>query len=340
MKSQMNAVRVHELGSPAVLRYEETATPQPADDEVRVRIHAAGVNPAECGFREGISIDVPLIPEFITQYSKYLLVRFGPLSLDFPWIPGWDIAGVIDEVGTDVSEFAPGDGVYGMTPLPGDGGAYAEAVTVPPAQLRPKPVSLSFEEAAGVPMAGGTAWRSMRLTDLQADQRILIHAAAGGVGHFAVQFAKHRGAHVIGTASGSNEAYLRDLGVDEFVNYREERFEEVIEPVDVVIDLIGDDTFDRSLDVLKRGGVIDNFPLDASRKQKRAADKRDIRVIQADSGDPAWLEDITELIDDGTVTPTLDTVFPLADARAAQELSEEGHARGKIILKVREGVGN
>ncbi|MFH5843403.1 NADP-dependent oxidoreductase [Haladaptatus sp. CMAA 1909] len=315
----MKAVRVHEFGDVSNLRYEEIETSEPAADEVRVRIHAAGVNPVDYKIRQG-----------------------APFPIDLPWIPGWDIAGVVDEVGTDESEFEPGDEVYGILPFPGDGGAYAEAVTVSPTEgkLSQKPESLSFEEAAAVPMAGLTAWRSMQLTDLQAGQRILIHAAAGGVGHFAVQFAKHRGAHVIGTASGSNEEFLRDLGVDEFVNYREERFEDAVEPVDVVIDAIGGDTFTRSLEIVKESGVIDNLPLNLTPEQEVAADGHGIRVVQADTLDREWLDEITEVLDDGTVAPTLDTVFPLAEAQQAHELSEEGHVRGKIVLKTSEGDEN
>ncbi|WP_231187201.1 NADP-dependent oxidoreductase [Haladaptatus sp. DYF46] len=315
----MKAVRVHEFGDVSNLRYEEIETSEPAADEVRVRIHAAGVNPVDYKIRQG-----------------------APFPIDLPWIPGWDIAGVVDEVGTDVSGFELGEEVYGILPFPGDGGAYAEAVTISPTEgkLGQKPASLSFEEAAAVPMAGLTAWRSMQLTDLQAGQRILIHAAAGGVGHFAVQFAKHRGAHVIGTASGSNEEFLRDLGVDEFVNYREERFEDAVEPVDVVIDAIGGDTFTRSLEIVKESGVIDNLPLNLTPEQEAAADGHGVRLVQADTFDRNWLEDISEFLDDGTVAPTLDTVFPLAEARHAHELSEEGHVRGKIVLKTSDGDEN
>ncbi|WP_231186746.1 NADP-dependent oxidoreductase [Haladaptatus sp. DYF46] len=313
----MNAIRIHEFGDVSNLQYEEIETPEPADDEVRVRIHAVGVNPADCKIRQG-----------------------APFPIELPWIPGWDIAGVVDEVGSAVTEFEPDDEVYGFLPFPGEGGAYAEAVTVSPTNISRKPDSLSFEEAAGIPMAGLTAWRSLKLTDLEAGQRVLVHAAAGGVGHFAVQFAKHQGAHVIGTASGSNEEYLRDLGVDEFVNYREERFEDTVEPVDVVIDAIGGDTFTRSIEITKEGGVIDNLPLNVTSEQEEAADAHGVRVIQSDTGDPEWLNEISELLEAGTVVPTVDTVFPLVEARVAHELSEGGHARGKIILKPSGGIEN
>lgn len=313
----MNAIRIHEFGDVSNLQYEEIETPEPADNEVRVRIHAVGVNPADCKIRQG-----------------------APFPIELPLIPGWDIAGVVDEVGSAVTEFEPDDEVYGFLPFPSEGGAYAEAVTVSPTNSSRKPDSLSFEEAAGVPMAGETAWRSLILTDLEAGQRVLVHAAAGGVGHFAVQFAKHQGAHVIGTASGSNEEYLRDLGVDEFVNYREERFEDTVEPVDVVIDAIGGDTFTRSIEITKEGGVIDNLPLNVTSEQEGAADAHGVRVIQSDTGDPEWLNEISELLEAGTVVPTVDTVFPLVEARVAHELSEGGHARGKIILKPSGGIEN
>ena len=285
-----------------------------AADEVRVQVHAASVNPIDWKTRNGSGIPV-----------------------EFPWIVGWDVAGVVDEAGADVSEFGVGDEVYGLVQFPGGGGAYAEAIAVPASELMLMPESLSFKEAAGVPMVALTAWQALDAADVRADRRVLVHAAAGGVGHFAVQFAKQRGAHVIGTASSSNEEYLRELGVDEYVNYRERQFEDAIEPVDAVIDTIGGETFERSLEILKDGEVIDKLPSDPTPEQQEMADDYNVQAIHTNvRWNRDWFKDITELIENGAVTPTIDTVFPLAEAQRAHELSEEGHVRGKVVLKTRE----
>jgi NADPH:quinone reductase-like Zn-dependent oxidoreductase len=311
----MEAIRIHEYGDTEVLQNEDVATPEPTDDEVRLRVHAAGVNPVDWKTRQGSAFPV-----------------------DFPWTVGWDVAGVVDEVGANVDEFEPGDEVYGLVGFPSNGGAYAEAIVASPAELMRKPASLSFEEAAGVPMAALTAWQVLQVTDVRSGRRVLVHAAAGGVGHFAVQFAKQRGAHVIGTASGPNEEYLRDLGVDEYVNYREERFEDAIEPVDAVIDTVGGETFDRSLEILTEGGTIDTIAGGLTTEQEEMAEEHGVEALNTTVGDwkREWFEDITDLLADGTVTPTIDTVIPLANAREAHKLSENGHVRGKVVLNVGE----
>jgi NADPH:quinone reductase-like Zn-dependent oxidoreductase len=306
----MKAVRIHEYGSPDVLRYEDVDEPEPAADEVRVRVRAAGVNPVDWMTRKG-------------------LVERDEL----PWTVGWDAAGVVDAVGSDVSDLEVGDEVFGLVEFEYGGGTYAEAVTAPEDELVRKPASLSFEEAAGVPMAALTAWQALDAIDVDAGDRVLIHAAAGGVGHFAVQFARERDLHVIGTASGSNEEYLRELGVDEFVNYREQRFEEVLEPVDGVIDGVGGETFDRSLEILNEGGIIDKLPSPPTDEQQELANEQGVEAIMTNvRWNGEWFEDITELLADGTVSVTLDTVLPLSEAREAHRLSEAKHARGKIIL--------
>lgn len=311
----MQAIRIHEYGDTGVLQNEDVTMPEPTDDEVRLQVHAAGVNPVDWKTR---------------QCSTF--------PADFPWTVGWDVAGVVDEIGANVDEFEPGDEVYGLVGFPSDGGAYAEAIVVSPAELMRKPASLSFEEAAGVPMAALTAWQALQVTDVWSGRRVLVHAAAGGVGHFAVQFAKHRGAHVIGTASGLNEEYLRDLGVDEYVNYREENFEDAIKPVDAVIDTVGGETFDRSLEILNNGGVIDTLVGGLPAEQEELAEEHGVEAVSTSVADwkREWFEDITGLLADGTVTSTIDTVLPLADAREAHKLSEDGHIRGKVILNVGE----
>lgn len=307
----MKAVRIHEYGGPEVLRYEDVEAPEPVTDEVRLDVRAAGVNPVDWMTRKGM----------VEQR-------------ELPWTVGWDVAGVVAETGPDVSELDAGDEVYGLVGFPDGGGAYAEAMVAPEEELMRKPASLSFEEAAGVPMTALTAWQALDALDLKANERVLIHAAAGGVGHFAVQFAKHRGLHVIGTASGSNEEYLRELGVDEFVNYRKQRFEEVLDPVDGVIDGVGGETFDRSLEVLKPGGIIDKLPSPLTDEQQELANQHGVEAIMTNvRWNREWFAEITDPLENDTVSVTLDTVLPFSQAREAHRLSEEKHARGKIILK-------
>ncbi|GAB3421298.1 NADP-dependent oxidoreductase [Haloparvum alkalitolerans] len=311
----MKAVRIHEYGGPEVLQYEDVEEPEPTTGEVRLDVRAAGVNPVDWMTRKGM----------VEQR-------------ELPWTVGWDAAGVVTETGPEVSELAVGDEVYGLVGFPDGGGTYAEAMVAPEVELMRKPAPLSFEEAAGVPMTALTAWQALDALELEANERVLVHAAAGGVGHFAVQFAKHRGLHVIGTASGSNEDYLRELGVDEFVNYRERRFEEVLDPVDGVIDGVGGETFDRSLEVLKPGGIIDKLPSPPTDEQQELANQHGVEAIMTNvRWNREWFAEITELLEDDTVSVTLDTVLPLSQARKAHRLSEEKHARGKIILKPGDG---
>ncbi|RRJ34055.1 NADP-dependent oxidoreductase [Halocatena pleomorpha] len=306
----MKAVRIHEYGGPEVLRYEDVERPEPAAGEVRLDVRAAGVNPVDWMTRKGMME-----------------------QRELPWTVGWDVAGVVEESAPDVSELEVGDAVYGLVGFPDGGGAYAETMVAREEELMRTPASLSFEEAAGVPMTALTAWQALDALELEEDDRVLVHAAAGGVGHFAVQFAKQRGLHVIGTASGSNEKFLRELGVDEFVNYREERFEEVLDPVDGVIDGVGGETFDRSLEIITDGGIIDKLPSPPTPRQEELAEQHDVRAIMTDvRWDREWFANITDLLEDDAVSVTLDTVLPLSEAREAHRLSEEKHARGKLIL--------
>ena len=216
--TSMKAVRLHAYGGSEKLVYEDAPRPEPADDELLVRVHAVGVNVLDWLLAEG-------------QFEY-----FPDVSL--PWIPGWDISGVVEAVGPQVHRFQPGDSVYGMVRLPESGNAYAEYAAVPASQVAAKPDTLHHTQAAAVPMTGLTAWRALfDEARLERGQRVLIHAASAGVGHLAVQLAKVRGAHVV--ATGSNRDYVRSLGADEFVDYREQRFEETVAPVQVVIDTIG-----------------------------------------------------------------------------------------------------
>lgn len=311
---RMKAARIHEFGSSSALTYENAPRPEPRGDEILVRVRAAGVNPVDCRLRQGL----------MTQ-----MLADDP----FPLVLGMDVAGVVEETGAAVTEFERGDAVFGVNGFP-DFGGYAEYATTGTDQLAPKPDALTFAEAAGVPVVAQTAWQALfEYADCTADDRVLVHGAAGGVGHMAVQLAASTGAAVIATASGYSESYLHELGVDEFVNYREERFESAIDPVDIVVDTVGGDTQRRSVDVLADGGVLVSV---VGAPSDGIAEGRDIavRAVSGRSEQPALLTRIGEAIDDGTLRPTISTEVPLAEAARAHELVETEHIRGKLVLDV------
>jgi NADPH:quinone reductase-like Zn-dependent oxidoreductase len=315
----MNAIRLHETDGLDALVYETVPRPKPDNDELLVRVYAAGVNPLDWLVCSGA------IPE----------VRDEPL----PWILGWDLSGVVVSVGNDVTAFEPGEAVYGMSRLPGAGGSFAEYITLSAEEVRAKPTSLSHIEAAGLPMAGQTAFHSLyRVAGISPGHRILIHAAAGGVGHMAVQFASNTDAHVIGTASGRNEAFLHDLGIDEFVNYREERFEEVLDDVDIALDAIGGEVLKRTVEVVKPNGVVvtlpEQPPADAVERYKT---QHDVTVRFFDvltESDPATPESVTAHVKADVLEHTISEVYSLAEAQQALKKSLDGHVRGKLILRV------
>ncbi|ELY75286.1 NADP-dependent oxidoreductase [Natrinema gari] len=313
----MRAIRIHEHGGSDMLTAETVPRPEPGDDELLVRVRAAGVNPIDWMVREGYTDEA--------------------LSPSLPTILGWDLSGIVEMVGAAVSEFEPGDEVFGLVGLPDPGGAYAEYAAVPADEVVTKPTPLSHADAAGLPMVGLTAWRALfDAGALRDGQRVLVHAAAGGVGHVAVQLAAHAGAHVVGTASGENEAYLRELGVDEFVNYRAERFERVVDSVDLVLDAVGGDTLERSIAVLADGGRIVTLPEPPSEavcetvRQERNATV-DWFSIEPDA---TTLAELRALIEDGHLRPTVSGSYPLSDVATAHQESEDGHVRGKLVLEV------
>ncbi len=304
----MRAVRLHAFGGPDVLKIEETSRPEPKSGEALIRVHAAGVNPVDWKIREG--------------YTNHKL----------PLVPGWDVAGVIEKVGPGVTSVKPGDEVYGYFDLSRNG-AYADYVTVPADEVALKPSSLDLTKAAAVPLAALTAWQGLfDVGGLKAGQKVLIHAAAGGVGSFAVQFAKWKGADVIGTASGRNVQFVRELGADEVIDYTKTAFEEAVDNVDLVFDTMGGETQKRSWQVLKKGGILVSILGQPSQKDADAwGVRQDSFVVRPNA---AQLAQIADLIDSGDVKPVVETVLPLSDARKAQELSQTGHTRGKIVLKV------
>lgn len=310
----MKAVRIHSYGGPEVLSYEEAPRPSIGADEVLIRVHAAAINPVDWKVREG----------YLQGFIDYQL----PVTL------GWDVSGVVEEVGEAVTDLRVGDEVYARPDIARDG-AYAEYLAARASEVALKPRSLDHVAAAAVPLAALTAWAALfDAADLQPGQTVLIHAAAGGVGSFAVQLAKWKGARVIGTASGANHDLVRELGADEVIDYTTTRFEQAVRDVDVVFDTVGGDTLARSWGVLKRGGFLVGVVEPPDQATAAAHGVRSAHVfIQPDK---AKLTKLAELIDAGVVRPQVSTVLPLAEARRAHELSQTGHTRGKIVLRVAE----
>ncbi len=309
----MKAVRVHAWGGPDTLRYEDAPRPEAGTGELLIAVRGAGVNPIDCKTRRGEGVA-------------------GGLIDPFPVILGWDISGVVEGVGPGVNGFTRGDAGFGMVRFPAIAAGYAECVAASVSDVAMKPATIDHLAAAGVPLVVLTAWQALIETaGLTAGQRVLIHRAAGGVGHIAVQLARWRGAHVIGTASAANAAYVGDLGVDEVIDYRTTRFDDVVQGVDVVFDTVGGETRARSWGVLKPGGHL------VSILGQPAADEASTHGVQA-SGvrvhpDAGQLTEIARLIDVGHLSVIADTVLPLDQAAQAHELSEAGHTRGKIVLQ-------
>ena len=315
----MRAVVQQTLGGPEVLTVQQVLRPQPVPTEVLVRVHAAGVNPVDWKTRAGGGMA-------------------GVLG-EPPFILGWDVSGVVEKVGFGVTTLREGDEVYGMPWFPRAAGGYAEYVTAPARQFARKPTSVSHEQAAAMPLAALTAWQAIVDTaEVQSGQRVLIHAAAGGVGHLAVQFAKHLGAHVIGTASKQRHDWLTKLGADELIDYTTDRFEDAVGDVDVVIDLVGDhhdNTSIRSLDVLRPDGLIVAIPAGVSPELAAAAKAKGVRasafLVEPDG--PA-LTRIAALIDSGAVAIEVEEIFPLEQAVVAHTRGESNRTRGKLVLRV------
>ena len=310
---RMQAVRIHEFGGLDSLKIEDAPTPEPGDGEVLVRIHAAGINPVDWKTCAGEGVA-------------------SRLEDPFPFIPGWDVSGVVETPGAGVSGFKAGDAVCGMVRWPWGGGGYAEYVAAPAVDLVARPATMDDAQAAGLPLAALTAWQALFDTaDLQAGQSVLIHAAAGGVGHVAVQLAKWRGAHVTGTASARNEAFLRELGADRVIDYNATRFEDAAGDMDVVLDGVGGAVQERSFGVLKPGGMLVSIRGRPSQEQAAAHGIQAKHVsVHADA---EQLRAITDLAAAGRLTVHVDATFPLEEVRKAHEMSRTGHTRGKVVLR-------
>jgi NADPH:quinone reductase-like Zn-dependent oxidoreductase len=313
----MKAIRIHKYGGPEVLQYEDAPRPKPQVGEVLIRVHAAGVNPIDWKVREGEMKD------------------FWPHT--FPLILGWDLSGVVEELGKGVSRFKIGDEVYGL-PDPTRGGAYADYIVVRESELALKPNSLHHIRAGAVPLAALTAWQALFDTaQLQSGQRVLIHAGAGGVGHFAIQLAKWKGASVLATASTKNQDLLSKLGVDEPIDYARQRFENVARNIDVVLDTIGGETQERSWSVLKKRGSLVSLVQPPSEEKTKEFGVRAAFVASHPNGEQ--LAEIAKIIDSGKLAPVIDRILPLSEARRAHELSQSGHTHGKIVLRITNGDG-
>lgn len=305
-------MRIHEYGGLEVLKFEEAPCPRPQAGEVLIRVRAAGVNPVDWKVRKGD--------------AKNLLKHSLPL------IPGWDVSGIVVATGREVQRLKVGDEVYSLLDIYRNG-AYAEYAVMRESAVALKPSSIDDIHSAAIPMAALTAWQSLfHAGGLQAGQKVLIHGAAGGVGSFAVQLARWKGAYVIGTASGENRHFLSELGADEIIDYRRTSFETVVHGADVVLDTIGGDTLLRSWGVLGVNGILVSI---ADQPSPEEALKRDVRQAFVFTMPMATeLAEIAALVDAGRLRPVVDTVVPLAEARRAQMLSQSGHTHGKIVLQV------
>jgi NADPH:quinone reductase-like Zn-dependent oxidoreductase len=305
----MHAIHAHEYGGPEVLEYEETQRPQPDADQVLIRLKAAGVNPADWKMRAGM-------------YKQFM-------QLQFPWMPGLEGAGIIEAVGANVTSFKKGEEVYGIVT-----GGYAEYALAKANEIQPKPAGLTFEEAAALPVGVLTAWGAIEAAQVESGQRVLVHGAAGGVGAYVVQLARWKGAHVTGTASAANKDFVLSLGAENVIDYQATPFETVLRDVDVVIDAVGGDLPERSFQVLRPGGV---FVTVAARLAEDAGKAQNVKAMGVGRAPAENLKRVSDLIEAGQLKPVTGAIFSLADARQAQELSQTGHGRGRIILQIGNG---
>jgi NADPH:quinone reductase-like Zn-dependent oxidoreductase len=310
----MKAVRIHDYGGPDVLTYEDAPRPTARPGELLIRVHATTVNPFDCAVRAG----------YLHSYFNY----------NFPLIIGTDLSGIVEEVGEGVTGFSPGDSVYSRTGVFRDG-ANAEYAVAFAADVAMKPQSLDHIHAAAIPHVTLTAWQALfELANLTEGQTILIHAAAGGVGHVATQLAKLHGAKVIGTASVHLD-FLDELGVDQAIDYATTAFEDIVSNVDIVLDLLGGETQQRSWKVLKPGGILISTVQPPSEETALA---HGVRQRFVDSAPPIGktLTEVATMVDNGQIKPVVSTILPLEEIRKAHEMVEGRHMKGKLVLQVQD----
>jgi NADPH:quinone reductase-like Zn-dependent oxidoreductase len=308
----MKAIMIHEFGGPEVLQLEDIEVPRPKADEVLIRVYASSVNPVDQKIVAGEAA--------------------GRFPTQFPLTIGWDVSGVIEQAGNQVRNFSIGDEVYGR-PSPTQNGAFAEYLVIKAGEIALKPKSIDHLQAAAVPLAGLTAWQGLfKFGQLEKGQKVLIHGASGGVGSFALQFAQWKGADVIGTASADNLNFIKQMGANQAIDHDNERFEDLVQDADLVFDLIGGETQQRSLAVIKPGGRLITTVVPAFKEQ---AKEKHIQLegftAQSYAAD---LEQIAGLIDNCFVSPVVSAVLSLEDARKAEELNGKHHNRGKVVIKV------
>ncbi|MEV8539837.1 NADP-dependent oxidoreductase [Streptomyces sp. NPDC051572] len=314
--STVNTMRVitqHTLGGPEVLEVAEAERPAPRANEILIRVRAAGLNPTDWKHR-----------------------ATGGFLGEPPFTLGWDVSGVVEAVGVGVARLAPGDEVFGMLSYPWGHGSHAEYVAAPARAFVHKPAGIDHVQAGALPLVSLTAWQALvENAQVQPGQRVLIHAAAGGVGHVAVQIAKARGAHVIGTASAAKHDFLRELGVDEVIDYRETDFSEAVKDVDVVLDMLGGETALKSLRVLRPGGIVVSIVPMGKPDFYEEAERLGVRAVRMlVDADRADMEAIAELVEAGKLRATIAGTFPLADAAEAHALGATGRTAGKLVLTV------
>jgi NADPH:quinone reductase-like Zn-dependent oxidoreductase len=308
----VKAVQIHEYGTAAGLRYADVADPIVNDDDILIRVIGSSVNPVDWKIRAGHMKD--LIP------------------FQMPFIPGWDVSGVVESIGNSVSSFSIGDSVYARPDIT-RAGTYAELISVRESEVARKPRTISHIEAGVLPLAGITAWEAIvTVGQVSEGQRVLIHAASGGVGSLAVQIAKARGAYVIGTASGKNRELVESLGVDEFVDYTAQPFQDTAKDMDLVFDTIGGSTQDDSWSTIKPNGMLVSITSTPSDDIARQHGVRSAFVFIGPNA--AALNELTALIERGSLRPIVGAEFALPDIRRAHELSETGRATGKIALYI------
>jgi NADPH:quinone reductase-like Zn-dependent oxidoreductase len=308
----MKAVRIHTYGNSDVLKIENITMPSISDDEILIKIHATSINPVDWKVREG--------------HLQSMNIHTLPLTL------GWDVSGVVEKTGGNVKQFKIGDEVYTRPALERDG-SYAEHIVVKAKEVAFKPKSITHVEAASLPLAGITAWEVLINTaQIKAGQKILIHAASGGVGTLAIQLAKNTGCHVIGTTSTANIDLVKSLGADEVIDYKNQEFNAIVKDVDVVFDTLGGDIQERSWNILKEGGILISIvspPNQESAKKYKA--KAGFVFIKPDAH---VLAELAKLIDGNKIKPVVGSVFALDEIKKAHDLSQSGRAKGKIAITV------
>jgi len=310
----MKAMVADQWGGPEMLKLQDVPVPAPKEDEMLIKVFAAGVNSFDGSLLSG-------------KYAKAFGTRL-------PWIPGYDVAGTIEKVGAKVSKFKVGDPVYAFISIP-SGGGYAEYALAKEKQVALKPATLGFVEAAGVPSVALTAWQALvDKANVQSGQTVLIQGASGGVGMFAIAIAKVRGAKVWATASTANQDFLKQLGADVAIDYKTQKFEDIAKNMDAVVDGVGRETLARSYPIVKKGGIIVSL---VDRVDQPELEKYGIRGLSLEVGyNGDELAEIGRLIDEKKIKVFVSETFPLADAAKALTKADTGHARGKIVLKVRE----